>query len=71
MNVYDTVCNKLDSESRRIVKAMFSLKSDNKIQMVPVQKQQGVMDCRVFTITIMTSIAFMKTYPKSTTNRIN
>ena len=58
VNVYDTAFDKLDSESRRIVKAMFSLKSANNIHMVPVQKQQGVTDCGVFAIALMTSIAF-------------
>lgn len=58
MNVYDTAFDKLDSESRRIVKAMFSLKSAINIQMVPVQKQQGVTDCEAFAIAMMTSIAF-------------
>ena len=58
VNVYDTAFDKLDSESRRIVKAMFSLKSANNIHMVPVQKQQGVTDCGAFAIAMMTSIAF-------------
>ena len=58
VNVYDTAFDKLDSESKRIVKAMFSLKSANNIHMVPVLKQQGITDCGAFVITMMTSIAF-------------
>jgi len=69
--VNDTAFDKLDSKSKRIIKAMFSLKSANNIRMVPVQKQQGKLDCGVFSIAMMTSIAIMKTHPKSTTNRIN
>ena len=55
-NSYDTAFDKLYSESKGIVKATFSLKSANDIQMVPVQKQQGVTDCGAFAIAMMTSI---------------
>ena len=58
VNVYDTAFDKLDCESRRIVKAMFLLKSANNIQVVPVQKQQGAMDCRVLATAMMTSLSF-------------
>jgi len=39
---------------------MFLLRSANNIQMVSVQKQQGVMNCGVFAIVMMTSIAFLQ-----------
>ena len=58
LNVYDTAFDKLDSQSRRLVKTMFSLKSADSICMVPVQKQQGGSDCGAFALATMTSIAF-------------
>ena len=60
VNVYDTLFNKLDFETKRVIKKMFALKKAGDINMVPVQKQQGSKDCGVFAIAIMTSLALMK-----------
>ena len=64
VNVYDTAFDKLDSQSRRLIKAMFSLKSADSICMVPVQKQRWGSDCGAFALAMMNS---MKTHLKSTT----
>ena len=58
VNVYDTIFDKLDHESRGIIKRIFSVKDSTKITMVPIQKQKGIKDCGVFTIAIMTSLAY-------------
>jgi len=58
VNVYDTIFNKLDYETRDTIKKMFSIKNCNRINIVPVQKQSGSKDCGVFAIAIMTSIAY-------------
>ena len=52
VNVYDTLFNKLDFETKCVIKKMFAL---GDINMVPVQKQQGSKDCGVFAIAIMTA----------------
>ena len=38
VNVYDTIFDKLDYETRDIIKRMFSVKNCSKINIVPVQK---------------------------------
>ena len=58
VNVYDTSFDKSDYESRCIVKQIFLVKDGNKIKMVPIQKQKGTKDCGLFTIAIMTSLAY-------------
>ena len=56
--MYDTLFNKVDFETKGVVKKMFALKRPGDINMVSVQKQQGLKDCGVFAIAIMTSLAF-------------
>ena len=58
IKVYDTIFDKLDHESRGIIRRIFSVKDNTKITMVPIQKQKGTKDCGVFTIAIMTSLAY-------------
>ena len=56
--MYDTLFDKLDFETKSVVKKMFGLKTAGNINMVPVQKQQGSKDCGVFAIAKMVSLAF-------------
>ena len=58
VSVYDTLFDKLDFETKGVIKKMFALKKAGDINMVPVQKQQGSKDCGVFAIAIMASLAF-------------
>ena len=58
VSVYDTLFDKLDFETKGVMKKMFALKKAGDINMVPVQKQQGSKDCGVFAIAIMASLAF-------------
>ena len=53
INVYDNMFNKLDHESRGIIRRIFSVKDSTKITMVPIQKQKGNKDCGVFTFDII------------------
>ena len=70
VNVYDTIFDKLDYETRDIIKRMFSVKTCSKINIVPVQKQNGSKDCGVFAIAIMTSIAYSED-PRNVTYKQN
>ena len=58
VNVYNTIFHKLDYETRDINKRIFSVKNCSKINIVPVQKQNGSKDSRVFAIAIIKSIAY-------------
>ena len=60
VNVYNTIFNTLDYESRGIVKQIILVKDGNKIKMVPIQKQKGTKDCVSFAIAIMTSFTHDK-----------
>ena len=70
VNVYDMLFNKLDFETKRVVKKMFGLKKAGDINMVPVQKQQGSKDCGIFAIAIITLLAFDEN-PSCVTHRQN
>ena len=58
VSVYDTLFDKLDCETKGVIKKMFALKRAGGIVMIPVQKQQGSKDCGLFAIAIMASLAF-------------
>ena len=58
VNVYDTIFDKIDYETRDATKRMFLIKNYSKINIVPVQKQNVCKDCGVFAIAMMTSIAY-------------
>jgi len=52
INVYDTIFDKLGYKTRDIIKRMFSVKTCSKINIMPVQKQNGSKDCGVFAIAL-------------------
>ena len=58
VSVHDTLFDKLDFETKGVIKKMSALKRAGDIVMIPVQKQQGSKDCGVFAIAIMVSLAF-------------
>ena len=58
VNVNDTLFNKLDYETKGVVKKLCALKRTGDINMIPIQKQQGSKDCGVFVIAIMISLTF-------------
>ena len=58
VNVYDTIFDKLDYETRDIIKRMFLPKSCSKIKIIPVQKQSGSKYCGLFAVAIATSLAY-------------
>ena len=58
VNIYDSMFNKLDAETRTIVKQMFGLKKADDISMVAMQCQKGSKDCGLFAIAVITSLAF-------------
>ena len=58
VNIYDSMFNKLNAETRTIVKQMFGLKKADDINMLAMQCQKGSKDCGLFAIAVMTSLAF-------------
>ena len=58
VNIYDSMFNKLDTETRITVKQMFGLKKADNINMVAMQCQKGSKDCGLFAIAVMTSLGF-------------
>ena len=56
IDVYDTLFNTLDHSTTTVVENLFG--EELEINMVPVQKQVGGLDCGPFAIAIVTSLAF-------------
>ena len=58
LNVYDSVCNYLDSETEHIIQGLFQTADISiGIAMNNVQKQIGSADCGVFAAVVLTTIA--------------
>ena len=58
VNIYDSIFNKLDAETRITMKQMFGLQKADDINMVTMQYQKGNKDCGLFSIAVMTSLGF-------------
>ena len=49
---------RLDAETRATVKRIFGLKSVEGLNMVDMQCQEGIIDCGVFAIAVITPLLF-------------
>ena len=56
VKVYDSVFSSPDSETRMICLNLFDITKKPKLTYLPVQKQEGVDDCGVFSIAFATAL---------------
>ena len=55
VNVYDSLYDTVDKQTRDIISCLFGISS---INIVPIHKQQGTEDCGLYSIAICVSLAF-------------
>ena len=58
VDVYDSMFDELDQEASTLIQQIFCNNSGIKINMRSLQKQHGFADCGVFTIAVLTSLAY-------------
>ena len=56
IEIYDSVYNSLDGESKTIITNLFKLSSSPKFDLIRMQKQVGGQDCGLFAIAVVLSL---------------
>ncbi len=58
VKVYDSIYTYVDGNTRKVIENLFCMPEGSNIEMLDIQKQEGVKDCGLFSIAIATALLF-------------